>query len=83
MNIGDLKSSFSPNQIGQQMYEFIVQLYPICRSITGNGLRETLGGIQRHIPITVCEVSTRTQVFDWTVPKECNIGASAAIISKV
>lgn len=73
MNIGDLKSSLNPNQIGQEIYEFIAQLYPICRSITGNGLRETLGGIQRHVPITVCEVATGTQVFDWTIPKEWNI----------
>ena len=51
----------------------MAELYPICRSITGNGVRETLGLIKRQIPLTVHEVATGTQVFDWTVPKEWNI----------
>lgn len=55
------------------MYEFLVELWPICRSITGNGVRETLRKIQQHIPIEINEVSSGTQVFDWTVPKEWNI----------
>lgn len=57
----------------KNMYEFLVELWPICRSITGNGVRETLRKIQQHIPIEINEVSSGTQVFDWTVPKEWNI----------
>jgi aminopeptidase-like protein len=49
------------------------ELYPICRSITGNGVRETLNIIKKHISLTVHEVPTGTKVFDWTVPKEWNI----------
>lgn len=49
------------------------KLYPICRSITGNGFRETLNIIKEHIPLEVHEIPTGTQVFDWTVPKEWNI----------
>ena len=61
------------NSIGEELYELISKLYPICRSITGNGFRETLKIIQKHIPLEIHEVPTGTQVFDWTVPKEWNI----------
>ncbi len=56
--------------VGHEMHRFIAELYPICRSITGEGVRETLRLIQKHIPLTVNEVPSGTQVFDWTVPKE-------------
>jgi len=55
------------------MHALIKELYPICRSITGNGVRETLNIISRHIPLQVHEISTGTPVFDWEVPKEWNI----------
>ena len=58
---------------GESMYALIRELFPICRSITGNGLRETLCRIQQRIPITLVEVPSGTQVFDWTVPREWNI----------
>jgi aminopeptidase-like protein len=59
--------------IGRQIYQLIVELYPICRSITGDGFRKTMRILQRHVPIQVHEVPTGTRVFDWTVPKEWNI----------
>jgi aminopeptidase-like protein len=46
---GDDKSAAFLDQTGQAMYPFITELYPICRSITGSGFRETLRGIDRHI----------------------------------
>jgi aminopeptidase-like protein len=55
------------------MLRLIAELYPICRSITGDGLRESLRLLQRQIPLELREVPTGTQVFDWTVPKEWNI----------
>jgi aminopeptidase-like protein len=55
------------------MYQLMTELFPICRSITGDGVRETLRIIQKHIPITLHEVPTGTKVFDWTVPNEWNI----------
>jgi aminopeptidase-like protein len=55
------------------MHRLIKELYPICRSITGEGLRQTLRIIQRQIPLNIEEVPSGTQVFDWTVPKEWNI----------
>lgn len=58
---------------GQDMHRLITQLYPICRSITGDGLRATLRIIQEIIPLKIHEVPSGTKVFDWVVPKEWNI----------
>jgi aminopeptidase-like protein len=49
------------------------ELFPICRSITGAGVRETLAKIGARIPITTYEVPSGTQVFDWEVPREWNV----------
>lgn len=59
--------------VAKHMYELIEKLYPICRSITGNGVRATLQHIQSMIPLELHEVPTATEVFDWTIPKEWNI----------
>jgi aminopeptidase-like protein len=65
---------FSPmNAVGAEMHALITRLYPICRSITGEGVRETLRIIQEQIPVEPREVPSGTKVFDWTVPKEWNI----------
>ncbi len=58
---------------GKELHSLVEELYPICRSITGDGVRETLEKLQKHIALTTHEVPTGTQVFDWTVPKEWNI----------
>lgn len=61
-------------EIGQRMYALCDRLFPICRSITGDGVRETLGILRDIVPdMTIHEVPTGTQVFDWTVPKEWKI----------
>jgi aminopeptidase-like protein len=59
--------------MGSQIDELIRELYPICRSITGEGVRQTLRIIQKHMPLEIHEVPTGTSVFDWTIPKEWNI----------
>lgn len=58
---------------GKEMHRLITELYPICRSITGDGVRQTLRLIEQHIPVNIHEIRSGTQVFDWTVPKEWNI----------
>ncbi len=58
---------------GSEMYDLISELYPFCRSITGDGVRQTLGSVQKHIPLKIHEVPTGTKAFDWEVPREWNI----------
>jgi aminopeptidase-like protein len=58
---------------GDRMHALVRRLYPLCRSITGDGLRETLAIVGEHLDLTVHEVPTGTQVLDWTVPQEWNI----------
>jgi aminopeptidase-like protein len=60
-------------EIGEELHRFAGELYPICRSITGGGIRRTLSMIGDRIPLKIHEVPTGTAVFDWTVPKEWNI----------
>ena len=60
--------------IGNEMYALCDRLFPICRSITGDGVRETLRVLQSICSaMTLHEVPSGTQAFDWTVPKEWNI----------
>src|SRR3989344_6619780 len=58
---------------GQEMYSLMERLFPICRSITGDGVRETLQIIKEFIPLFIEEVPSGTKVFDWTIPKEWNV----------
>lgn len=73
MKSADPDSSFDSVEAGHEMHKFISELYPICRSITGNGVRQTLSLINKRIPLEIKEVPTGTKVFDWVVPKEWNI----------
>ena len=61
------------NSRGDRLFALCESLFPICRSITGDGVRETLAIIQEHIDLDVFEIPSGKQVFDWTVPKEWNI----------
>ena len=57
--------------IGKKIHEFAQQLWPLNRSITGEGVRETLNYINNLLPeLVIKSVKSGTQVFDWTVPKE-------------
>jgi aminopeptidase-like protein len=58
---------------GYRLHSLVSELYPICRSITGNGVRETLRAIGERIPVAIHEVPSGTRVFDWTIPREWNI----------
>jgi len=71
--ISNLANAVDALAIGRKCHDFIAELFPICRSITGNGLRETVGRVSKHIPLTIHEVPSGTQAFDWTVPREWNI----------
>lgn len=61
-------------ETGQEMYDFAGRLFPIGRSLTGEGVRETLRLIQEQVPeLEIHEVPSGSQAFDWTVPKEWEI----------
>ena len=66
-------SSSPDSSRGTDMYDLITELYPICRSITGDGVRETLEILRKRIALDVHDVPSGTTVFDWTVPKEWNV----------
>lgn len=55
------------------MFDLAADLFPICRSVTGPGVRETLARLQRLVPLKIHEVPTGTEVFDWRVPREWDI----------
>lgn len=61
-------------ELGEEMYDWAKQLFPICRSITGEGVRQTLNFIKNIVPdLQIKEVKSGYQAFDWTVPDEWNI----------
>jgi aminopeptidase-like protein len=70
---GDGQERALPTELGLAMHNFMADLFPYCRSITGNGVRATLAYIGKEIPLEIHEVPSGTQVFDWSVPLEWNI----------
>jgi aminopeptidase-like protein len=63
----------------ERLYGLVARLFPIRRSLTGDGVRETLRIVGEHVPLTVHEVPTGTRVLDWTVPKEWNLRAARLV----
>jgi aminopeptidase-like protein len=62
--------------VGESLRAFMRELFPICRSITGAGVRQTLAAIGTRIPLEIHEVASGTQVLDWTVPDEWTVRAA-------
>jgi aminopeptidase-like protein len=60
-------------EVGRDAYELMGRLFPLCRSLTGNGVRGTFDVLEEQIPITRTEIPSGTKVFDWVVPDEWNI----------
>lgn len=64
---------------GQEMYDFVCKIFPYCRSLTGEGVRQTLNDLREFITqgggpeLQVFEVPSGTKAFDWTVPREWKI----------
>ena len=73
MILSEFNTDDNMTEISSQMHGLMRELYPICRSITGDGVRKTLDILKKNIPLKVHEVASGTKVFDWTVPKEWNI----------
>jgi aminopeptidase-like protein len=73
MTISNDLQEIDPHKEGRDMFELVRRLFPICRSITGNGVRETLSILGETIPLQVVEIPSGTKVFDWEIPDEWNI----------
>jgi aminopeptidase-like protein len=71
--LSDLLNEIDTQKEGAESYAIVEALYPICRSITGDGLRQSLCLLQDTVPLELREVPSGTQVFDWSVPQEWNI----------
>jgi aminopeptidase-like protein len=72
----DLIDGLDAEGLGAFMHAVIRRLYPLCRSITGDGLRKSLGILQEIAPLVLHEVPSGTPVFDWVVPREWNLRAA-------
>lgn len=73
ISIRDLEATLEIQHAGSWMHDLATQLYPICRSITGNGVRETLRQVNARVALSTIEVPSGTEVLDWTVPREWNV----------
>jgi aminopeptidase-like protein len=71
--VSSLRNRLDEVAIGDQIFALAAEIFPICRSITGDGVRSTLSHLARHIDLEVHEVPTGTQVFDWSIPPEWTI----------
>ncbi|HEX3301917.1 MAG TPA: DUF4910 domain-containing protein [Thermomicrobiales bacterium] len=71
--VESVKHLLDDPSIGDQIFALAAEIFPICRSITGDGIRQTLERLARHVELEQHEVPTGTQVFDWSVPPEWTI----------
>ena len=60
-------------EIKKEMEQYFDRLFPICRSITGEGYQESLDIIREIIPLEKIDFPSGTECYDWTVPDEWNI----------
>lgn len=73
MTVTELLRSLDTKPLGAEMHDLVRELFPLCRSITGAGVRETLMRLGGVVPITLSEVASGSAVLDWTVPREWRV----------
>lgn len=80
MNITEFNEIKSQKElISDELYQLMTELYPICRSITGDGVRKTHKIISTYVPLKTYEIPSGEKVFDWVIPKEWNINDAYVI----
>ncbi len=72
-DVRNLVSTLDPDAVGAEAYRVVHDLYPVNRSITGDGIRQTLRYLREELPLELVEVPTGTEALDWTVPREWNL----------
>lgn len=73
MTLQEIIANWDTLQEAPELYAIAEDLFPICRSITGEGVRDTLKRLRKYAAMALHEVPTGTKIHDWTVPKEWNI----------
>ena len=73
MSISGLVDHGLDTRSGERMYSLVKSLFPLTRSITGDGVRATLAAVADIIPLSVREVPSGTEVCDWVVPDEWSL----------
>jgi len=68
-----LIDDFDVRAAGAAVHELAAELFPLPRSLTGDGVRETLRLVAEQVPLELTEVATGTPIFDWAVPREWNV----------
>ena len=63
----------SAEAVGSDMHRLMAELFPISRSLTGDGVRQTFSILGRTVPLEITEIPSGTKIFDWTLPREWNI----------
>jgi len=71
--LAGLQHDAGARPVAARALELVREILPICRSITGNGVRQTLDILSREVPLQRFEIASGTQVFDWEVPPEWNV----------
>lgn len=69
----EFESTADCRPLAERIFALIEDILPICRSITGDGVRETLGRVAAHLPLQLSEIPSGTKVFDWEIPREWNV----------
>ena len=79
MDLSQFNELTSSHQADNEMYHLMTELFGICRSITGNGVRKSLNMIKKYVDLEIHEVKSGTKVYDWIIPKEWNINDAYVI----
>jgi aminopeptidase-like protein len=72
----DWSSVPAPSIVGEELVELMRELFPLPRSLTGSGVRDTLAVLGRDVPLEMIETPSGTAIFDWIVPREWNLRAA-------